>query len=233
MYAVITKILLAPILLIQGLYVRGTITRLPEPEGQREGIKGCGNRLRLLILGDSAAAGVGVEHQSHALAGNLVATLEKHFELHWMLYAQTGESTDSILSKLNQRVMPDFDVALISLGVNDTTSGKSTRKFENQTLALIDLLRTKCAISHIIFTGLPPMGEFPALPQPLRWFLGYQSRELDRSLNRITSEQQCHYLKIDLEADPSLVAADGFHPGAKAYLIWAKRAGQLIRQLVR
>ena len=48
---------------------------LPEAEGAREGRVGEGERLALLIVGDSSAVGVGVPTQEHALARHLAATL--------------------------------------------------------------------------------------------------------------------------------------------------------------
>ena len=54
--------LLAPLIVPQGLWVRATIPLLQEPPGERQGTSGDGPPLRLLILGDSAAAGVGTSH---------------------------------------------------------------------------------------------------------------------------------------------------------------------------
>ena len=68
-------IALAPILLWQGHKVRQRTLRLPEASGARAGILGQGLPLRLLLLGDSAAAGVGVSRQEEALAGQLAAQL--------------------------------------------------------------------------------------------------------------------------------------------------------------
>ena len=45
--------------------------RLPEAEGPRAGSAGEGPALRLLILGDSSAAGVGTTHQEEALLGQM------------------------------------------------------------------------------------------------------------------------------------------------------------------
>jgi hypothetical protein len=67
---------LAPILLCQGKYVRRVTPKLPEADGPRFGEAGVGKPLRLLVLGDSAAAGVGVNTQQEALAGHLVKGLE-------------------------------------------------------------------------------------------------------------------------------------------------------------
>ena len=62
---------LAPLLFAQGVYVRRVTPRLPEAPGERSGVSGGGPALKLLILGDSAAAGVGASSQATALAGRL------------------------------------------------------------------------------------------------------------------------------------------------------------------
>lgn len=63
------KLALAPVLLHQGRTVRRTALWLPEPAGPRQGVAGGGEpRLRLLVVGDSSAAGVGLQHQSQAPA---------------------------------------------------------------------------------------------------------------------------------------------------------------------
>ena len=60
---VLATAVLFPILIPQGLYVSITVPRLPEPTGERVGEVGHGSPLRLLIVGDSSAAGVGVATQ--------------------------------------------------------------------------------------------------------------------------------------------------------------------------
>ena len=59
-------LLLGPLLLYQGFRVRRNILLLPEPPGERTGTAGDGPPLRLLVTGDSAAAGVGAAHQQSA-----------------------------------------------------------------------------------------------------------------------------------------------------------------------
>ena len=91
---------LAPFLIAQGLYIRAVTPRLPEPPGKRSGITGAGLPLSLLILGDSAAAGVGVSKQSLALSGQLVSALGSDFHVSWKLIAQTGHTAKEVLTKL-------------------------------------------------------------------------------------------------------------------------------------
>ena len=70
-------ILIGPVLFLQGKHVKRVTPKLSEPEGHRHGQVGQGKGLSLLIVGDSAAAGVGVEHQQQALSGRLVAALSE------------------------------------------------------------------------------------------------------------------------------------------------------------
>src|SRR5674476_203075 len=93
----LTAISLAPLLILQGLYVRRVTPKLPEPLGKRSGVHGTGPPLRLLILGDSAAAGVGVSTQSQALSGQLVTLLGAEFQVFWKLIAQTHHKAKDIL----------------------------------------------------------------------------------------------------------------------------------------
>ena len=49
------KLVLSPLLVVQALLTRARLPRLPEADGEREGVLGDGPRLRLLITGDSSA----------------------------------------------------------------------------------------------------------------------------------------------------------------------------------
>ena len=60
---------LAPLLAAQSAWVRRRALALPEPSGERTGLVGRGPRLRLLVIGDSSAAGVGVDTQDLAWTG--------------------------------------------------------------------------------------------------------------------------------------------------------------------
>src|SRR5258708_2653740 len=66
---------LGPLLLAQGVYVRRTALKLPEPPGPREGVSGAGAPFSLLVAGDSAGAGVGSPTHDAALIGHIRAAL--------------------------------------------------------------------------------------------------------------------------------------------------------------
>ena len=69
-FMLIYKVVLSPVLLAQGRRVRRTALRLTEAAGERSGlvvVESVEPELKLLIVGDSTMAGVGVEHQSSPL----------------------------------------------------------------------------------------------------------------------------------------------------------------------
>ncbi|WP_168204335.1 SGNH/GDSL hydrolase family protein [Aliikangiella coralliicola] len=229
---VIFSILLAPILIFQGLLVRLKTPVLAEAEGPRFGKQGRGKRdISLMILGDSAAAGVGTDNQVNALAGRILSYLDTDLRVHWNLNAKSGVTTYQALQKLN--ALPDFQIDLIvtSLGVNDVTSGISVKRWISYQEELIELLEEKFSAKLIIMTQTPAMHEFPALPQPLRWHLGRRAKRFNAALEDLLKDRQgCYFLELDIPFSPELMAEDGFHPGARAYDLWGKSVAKVINQ---
>ena len=221
---------LIPVLAAQGLSVRRKAQRLPEPIGPREGRIGRGPRLRLLIAGDSSAAGVGAGTQAQALSGHLVTRLAKHYAVEWRLEATTGYRTQDAIDQLG-KINGRFDMAVTALGVNDVTRGVTRQQFITQQTQLLDLLTGRLGARRIVVTAVPQMQRFPALPQPLAWVLGRQAARLDQGLQQVAENfPQVRHLKLDLPDDPALAAPDGYHPSPKAYAIWAEKAARLLRQ---
>ncbi|MFK8010608.1 MAG: SGNH/GDSL hydrolase family protein [Marinicellaceae bacterium] len=232
MIHLILTILLGPILIIQGIWVRRKTIVLPEPQGCRSGIKGSGKKLSLLIIGDSAAAGVGTEHQDYALSGQLVSILSKNFCVNWELKAQTGHKTQDTINQIKQVDRKNIDIIITSLGVNDVTANLSLTQWLNNQNQLFNLCRHKFKFKKMIVTALPPMSKFPALPQPLRWYLGRRSRDFNLALKQqVSLSDAAYFLSLDMPDDKNLMASDGFHPGEKVYKYWAKHVADVINQI--
>lgn len=224
------KLGLGPILLAQGLYVRRTTPILAEAAGPRSGERGSGEELRLLIVGDSAAAGVGVARQDEALAGRLVAQLAEDYQVVWELHARSGWSTADLLAHLDTMPGTPFDAVVTSLGVNDVLESVAPNKWRRSQLELIEVLREKFDKPRILLTHVPPMHHFPRLPQPLRWFLGRAARRLNHELIQLSAPlADCAAVAVDFPLSEDMMAADGFHPGAPGYKLWADEVARLIR----
>lgn len=221
--------LLLPVLLGQAVFVRRNYIALPEPVGARSGVVGNGPPLRLLVIGDSSAAGVGVESQADALLGQLVDRLQGRMTVHYELVAQTGAKTSEVLGWLDTLPPAHYDVAVTALGVNDVTKGVSLRKWLAQQSNLFDRLIAQFSVRRVIVSGLPPVGQFPLLPHPLRWVLGRQAARFDRHLHQLASQKRdCIALQFNLGLDETNMSEDGFHPGPKVYAVWAEEVAQII-----
>jgi len=222
---------LSPVLLAQGRYVRRVTPKLPEPTGERHGTEGDGERLRLLIVGDSSAAGVGAETQASALSGQLASTLAQHFHLSWRLIAKAGRDVRSVLGSIDAAPQEDFDVAVVAVGVNDVTGGTSSKQWRESLGQLCERLQSKFNVQHVLLTPVPPMHAFPALPQPLRWYLGKIAASLNRSMYTLTAKSKnWECVQPEFPLTKKFMAADGFHPSQAAYSVWAEKMAKTIKQ---
>ncbi|MGR3540237.1 MAG: SGNH/GDSL hydrolase family protein [Hasllibacter sp.] len=220
---------LAPVTVPQTLSVKGRARVLPEPAGPRAGRLGEGPRLRLLIAGDSSAAGVGVAWQDQALTGRLVRRLARRFAVDWRLEAESGLKTRGLMRRLEGIGPARFDAVVLGLGVNDVTKGVGLRAYLRRQAALRDLIRERFGAEVIYVTGLPPVGKFPLLPRPLRDVVGMQAERFDRAQARaLMSDPGARRVAFDIAMDDVLMSPDGFHPGPVIYETWAERMERAI-----
>lgn len=220
---------LSPVLIGQGRRVKRDTPRLPEPDGARSGTQGTGQPLRVLIMGDSAAAGVGVTQQSEALAGQLINILAQRFCVSWQLHATTGHTLAQVLADLRQLPAQPVDLVLTSFGVNDVTALTPMWRWKKQLHQLTTYLDQHFGQSQLILSALPPMQHFPALPQPLRWVLGQRAAHFNRLLRQHAQQKpRCIYAEIALPFAAEYMAADGFHPSQLTYGAWAQAVVDLM-----
>ena len=211
-------LVLFPLLLAQGLWVRRRTLRLPEPDGERlfESPSFCKeDGVNVFVLGDSAAAGVGATHQQHALSGLLYSALSNVGSARVVLQAKTGYTSEDVLNMLQNASVEKFNVALISVGVNDVTHFTSLRRWQQQCQQIQALLARKFQCNLIIFSELPPIHLFPAIVQPLRWVLGQRAKLFNQALQdvvRLQNEKgECSsvFLPLDIMHNPKNNDAEG------------------------
>src|SRR6185295_3718596 len=168
------RIALGPVLYAQARRLRTIALQLPEPPGARDGVEGEGEpRLRLLVAGDSSAAGVGADTQDDALARPIARELARRLNasIAWQLVARTGLTSEGLLQHLQREVVGPADVAVIVVGVNDLTSEVPLRRALHWRAAIVDWLRA-AEVKQVLLTSMPEMQYFPLIPQPLAWYAG-------------------------------------------------------------
>ncbi|AJD47358.1 GDSL-like lipase/acylhydrolase domain protein [Isoalcanivorax pacificus W11-5] len=224
--------LLAPWLLYQARRTRRDTPRLPEADGPQQATRGTGEpALRLLIIGESPVAGVGVTHQHDGLGPAIATPLSHHTgrAVHWHCHGTNGLRLHGLLAQPLPADDTAPDLILVMMGVNDTTALTPLRRWRADLHALI---RTLTPHASVCFTPVPPMSRFTALPQPLRYVIGLRARQLDQALQDVCRDTGCPYLPYGDLAHPDLLARDGYHPSATGYqLMGASLAGQLIEKL--
>jgi lysophospholipase L1-like esterase len=225
------KLALAPLLLRQGRMVRRTALRLPEAAGPREGVVGEGVPvMRVLVVGDSSAAGVGIPSQDEALAQPLARALAGRLQgaVAWQLIARSGIDTPGARELLARSRVAPAQVVVTVLGVNDVTAQRSAASFVAHQAQLWSDLRERCAARWGVVCGLPPMDRLTAIPQPLRWYLGRCACALDAAVRDWSQREDLGYCGLRWTDDARMLAADGFHPGPALYPAWAQRLADLI-----
>ncbi len=230
MLSLARKLALAPLLVAQAVRTRRRAPVLPEAAGPRDGRAGDdeGDLIRVLVVGDSSAAGVGVAHQDQAVVGHLVRTLaaERGGPIEWCLRARSGLTTREVHAMLVADPPPPADVAVVVTGVNDVIDQVPVRRAIGHRAALADWLLAQGIARHVLFAPLPPMHQFPLLPEPLRRVVGDDARRHDRALARWSAARaDVSYARIALELTPQTMARDGFHPGEPVYRVCGEALG--------
>lgn len=229
---------LAPLLMVQGRAVRRNTPQLPGAAGPVTGVVDghAGPPLRLLVIGESTVAGVGAPSHAEAVAGQTAAALADLLgrAVAWRAAGEIGVTAAAVRRRLVP-VLPDepADVVLVALGVNDTLRLRTTARWAADLTALVAVLRERVGPASVFLAAAPPMGRFPALPQPLRAVLGLRAHLLNATTAELAPRLDAvTYLPITLPVTPALFCADGFHPGPEGYRQWggmlaAGMAGQL------
>ncbi len=226
------KLALSPLLVTQAVLTRRRLPRLAEPEGERHGETGAAaaTPLRLLIAGDSSAAGVGVVTQREALAAQLAERLAEAgtLRVRWRLMARSGLNTAQTLHLLQRdETPPQADLAVVVTGVNDVVDQVPSHHAVSSRETLANWLRNAHGVQHVVFAPLPPLHHFPGLPQPLRWVAGSDARRHNLALQRwVRTRGDVSCVDMEMPLNRGVMAPDGFHPGVPVYRYCAAAIAQ-------
>lgn len=225
---------LTPLALPLALHARRTALRLPPAAGEVRGVVGAelpGEPFRLLLIGESTVAGVGVEALDQALVACLARALSHRLQrpVHWHACGENGITA----AQACQRLLPGLseeraDLALLVFGVNDTTHLTSSRCWQAALGEMIEQLRGQGM--RVACSGVPPLQHFRALPWLLRRLLGWRAGLMDRELRGLAQRMRVAYCGLNLPFEAQYLAEDGYHPSALGYRLWADGlADQLVR----
>jgi lysophospholipase L1-like esterase len=228
-------VLLLPLLVPLALRTRRRALRLAPAAGPQQGVAGLefgGPPLRVLLLGESTVAGVGVACQSQGLAAHLAQALaeQQRRPVAWQACGENGITVSQACTRLlPQALAAPADLFVLVFGVNDSTQLSSLRTWRQALTRMTQALQAQGA--QVAFTAVPPLQHFSALPWLLRRVLGMRGALLDRQLRALARQLGVRYCPIELEFAAEYMAVDGYHPSQLGYQVWAGGlAPQLLRQ---
>lgn len=223
---------LAPLVVGQGLWTRRNALRLPPvlEDTAAGAIPGDEPGVRLLVVGESTAVGVGATRPDAALAPRLADVLARRQgrAVRWQVVGQNGIRAAGLAEKLRRhRELLAADVAIVLLGANDTSGMTSLRGWRRNLGAVLELLEPGC--ERIFVAPVPPFHLFRLLPYPLRWLLGHRGLALCAARRALAEPGRVIVMEGDFPTEPHYLAADGYHPSDLAYATWASQIAEVIK----
>ncbi|MEM9332923.1 MAG: SGNH/GDSL hydrolase family protein [Pseudomonadota bacterium] len=212
--------------------MRRKSTRLAPPE-QKHLVEftGKGRPINILFMGDSSAAGVGVENFEDGVSGRLPHLLSKKSGR--PIIQRTSGNNSATSGQLRDHVVPHlehghFDYIIISIGTNDAKNFHSGKRFCKEFGTLLYALHAKFPGSKIIWQGLIDMENVPILPTPLNKILGIRSRMIRENGKILCRERMAFAPETEWKPIPENFSHDGFHASAEGYRVWAEELADYI-----
>ncbi len=189
-----------------------------------------GDRIELLVLGDSIAAGLGAESPRQTLGAHLARRLAKKTRRAVRLHtaAMVGAETSEVraqLADLPSGYRPH--VAVIVVGGNDVTHRVRVASSVAHLAEVVQAVQEGGC--EVVVGTCPDLSALPSVPQPLRALAGRSSRQLAEAQRRVVTEAGARAVALDRVAGPFFVAqptemfaTDRFHPSGAGYRRTAK-----------
>jgi lysophospholipase L1-like esterase len=191
-------------------------------------------QLRLTLLGDAAALGVGVDTVEETIGGQLAGLLAgdlaagrsgpRRVELSSVAVAGS-RSADLPTQVARALVGTRPDVAVILIGAGDATGLRRPAVAAGYLGAAVRRLRD--AGVEVVVGTCPDLAACRAFAPPLRQLIGWHGRRIAQAQALAAHAGGADVVDLAAEAGPvfradaGALCFDGFHPSADGYRIWA------------
>ncbi|MCP3056473.1 SGNH/GDSL hydrolase family protein [Aurantimonas sp. LRZ36] len=217
-----------PVYVWQGIAARRRIERMPPPDGSVTGF--CGTEairdaaIRLLVIGDSSAAGVGVANIDDSLAPKLAERLYALTGL--SVFWRTAGSNSAVSAEGRDHVVPNlareaFTHIVLMIGTNDAKNFHGARKFKKGFGGLLYALKAKWPEARIVWSPPVDLKRVPALPRGLAHVLELRARLIRRMGARLCVERGAIASTSLPRVEPAGFSRDGFHASIEGYAYYA------------
>ncbi|WP_439131884.1 SGNH/GDSL hydrolase family protein [Polaribacter sp.] len=235
---------LLPILYFQGKKIREEVPKLPEAKNPSGYIKKASDKtLKILAIGESTVAGVGVDFHENGFIGALAQEIssQKNISILWRVYAKSGYTAKLVRKRIVPKIAEsNADIIVIGLGGNDAFALNSPDLWMHQINLLVKTLKRKFPKTPIYFTNMPPIKEFPTFTRIIKFIVGNLveifgtrlQKGIDKKRNVFYNSElitlQSWQEKYNLKGDVTIFFSDGVHPSKIAYQTWGKDMANFI-----
>jgi acyl-CoA thioesterase-1 len=179
--------------------------------------------LRLLVLGDSLAAGFGLPAAEGFQARLLAGLRARGLEVQLVDGAVSGDTTAGGRARLDWVLAEPVDAALVELGGNDGLRGIDPRNTEANLAAILDALAARKI--PVLLSGM-------LAPPNLGREYGEEFAAAFRRLGARPGVMFDPFFLEGVAGDPALNQADRIHPNARGAAIVAERMVPLVAELL-
>jgi lysophospholipase L1-like esterase len=219
--------LLTGVLVGQAVLARRTIPIAESPPPRCDGRYGTehdGAEISMVVLGDSTAAGYGVEVPRHTpgalIAAGLAEQLSRPVRLRCL--ALVGAESAGLAPQVERALEFGPDIAVIFIGGNDVTHRVPVREAVRHLAQAVRRLRE--AGAQVVVGTCPDLGTIEPIQPPLRWVAGRWARQMAAAQTVAVVDAGGRTVSLgDLlgpafAADPArMFGHDRFHPSAEGY----------------
>jgi lysophospholipase L1-like esterase len=183
-----------------------------------------GPALKIAIIGDSSAAGYGVDTVEDTPGAHLASGLAESADrrVYLRAAAHVGAQTRDLAAQIDRVVSVEPDVAVIMVGANDVTHSRPPSESVRLLEAAVRHLRSVGV--EVVVGTCPDLGTIEPIAPPLRQVARLWSRRLATAQTIVTVEaggrtvSMASVLGPEFAATPSVFfGPDRFHPSAAGY----------------
>jgi lysophospholipase L1-like esterase len=183
--------------------------------------------LRVILLGDSSALGVGVDTVEQTVGGQLAAMLAAAgARVTLSTVAVAGARCSDLATQVARaQVGPRADVAVVLVGTND--AAHLVRPGEAAASLATAVRRLRDAGTAVVVGTCPDLSAIRAVAPPLRQIAGWYGRRVARAQGHAARSAGASVVDLGalvgpvFRADAGMLCHDGFHPSADGYRVIA------------